>query len=210
MQAQDMNIKLNFINRSDEANDPDIVIFAMPVEPDSRDLAVAWQVIRHCGRGDSHPFVFPEATDVGCSDSDGNFTPRLPAATGQRFTMTLAPSGHELVASGQGSSPIQVQVLNGLQSGAINAHIYKAGKLFLRKTAIAPEELAAFQFKPTIWIGAVSQVEEGQPLNSAVTSSVDAELSLLGIASADIVMTGGGPGPKAPPLKFTLDNVVMA
>ena len=34
--------------------------------------------------------------------------------------------------------------------------------------------------------------------------------ALLGIASADIVMTGGGPGRNPPPFSFTLENVVMA
>ena len=51
---------------------------------------------------------------------------------------------------------------------------------------------------------------EGQPLNAAIVSSVNTEISLLGIASADIVMTGGGAGPGAKPFVFTLQNVVMA
>jgi hypothetical protein len=35
-------------------------------------------------------------------------------------------------------------------------------------------------------------------------------LSLLGIASADIVMTGGGPGSNAMPFAFSLQNVIYA
>ena len=85
---------------------------------------------------------------------------------------------------------------NNLQAGAINAMIYKAGNLFATRTNIAPGQLAAFEFKPTIWIGIVSQVMRGQIMNEAIMSSIDTEISLLGLASADIVMTGGGPGPE--------------
>jgi hypothetical protein len=60
-----------------------------------------------------------------------------------------------------------------------------------------------------LFIGVVSQVEEGEVMNSAILSDINTELSLLGIQSADIVMTGGGAGPQATPFEFTLENVVM-
>ncbi|MDC0684919.1 hypothetical protein [Sorangium atrum] len=41
-------------------------------------------------------------------------------------------------------------------------------------------------------------------------SSVNTELSLLGIASADIVMAGGGAGVDSTPFVFTLENIVAA
>jgi hypothetical protein len=46
-------------------------------------------------------------------------------------------------------------------------------------------------------------------MNSAIMSCVNTELSLLGIASADIVLTGGGPGRDSSPFQFSLENVVM-
>jgi hypothetical protein len=114
------------------------------------------------------------------------------------------------VLAGSGTSSREVQVLNSLPKGAINAGIYKAGKLLATKTSIAPQQKAVFEFKPTLWIGVVSQVDEGQVMNSAILSNIDTEISLLGIASADIVMTGGGPGSGATPFVFRLENVVMA
>ena len=41
-------------------------------------------------------------------------------------------------------------------------------------------------------------------------SDVNSEIGLLGVQSADIVMTGGGVGPNATPFKFSLENVVYA
>lgn len=205
-----MDIKLNFINKSNDANNSQIVIFQKNVSANYNELAVAWQVIQNCGQGDNHPFVFPMTMDVGASDSWGNYTPQLTAQNGQLFTMQSNPSGDQLIQTGNGTSVTEVQVLNGLTTGAINASIYKAGNMLATKTSVAPQQKAVFQFNPTIWIGAASQIVQGQVMSSAIISNVNTELSLLGIASADIVMTGGGPGPSSTPFVFNLQNVVMA
>jgi hypothetical protein len=47
-------------------------------------------------------------------------------------------------------------------------------------------------------------------MDSAIISNIDTEISLLGLASADIIMTGGGPGQNSTPFEFQLANVVMA
>jgi hypothetical protein len=204
-----VEVKLNFINQSNDLDNSEIVIFQKNVATDFDELAVAWKVISYCGQGDNHPFSFPMDMYVGASDSYGNYTPQLKAQNGQLFKMALTSSGDQLVAAGTGTSPKEVQVLNALTKGAINASIYKDGRLLATKTMIAPQQKAVFQFKPTLWIGAVLQVQEGEVMNSAIISRINTEISLLGIASADIVMTGGGPGPNAQPIAFNLDNVVM-
>ncbi len=204
-----MDIQLNFINNSNDANNSQIVIFQKNVASNFDELAVAWRVIQYCGQGDNHPFTFPMEMAVSAGDSYGNFTPQLPAQNGQLFTMNLTTSGDRLVQTGSGTSSTEIQVLNGLPRGSINANVYKGGALLAAKTSIAPQQKAVFQFKPTIWIGVASQVVQGQVMNSAIVSSVNTELSLLGIASADIVMTGGGPGRDSSPFTFRLENVRM-
>jgi hypothetical protein len=171
---------------------------------------VAWTVIQNLGQGDNHPFTYPVAFTVGASDSYGNFTPQLNATNGQLFAMVLSTSGDILTLKGAASSPSEVQVLNDLPQGAINANIYRDGKLLATKTSIAPGQKAVFEFKPTIWIGVASQIAEGQVIDSAIISDINTEISLLGVASTDIVMTGGGPGPDSKPFQFTLSNVKMA
>jgi len=205
-----MDIQLNFINQSNDANNSQVVIFQKNVATSFDELAVAWTVIQYCGPGDNHPFAYPMASTVGASDSYGNFTPQLQAAAGQLFQMQLTASGDQLVPAGPGTSAREIQVLNALPKSAINANIYKAGRLLATKTAIAPQQKAVFQFKPTLWIGVASQVVQGQVMNSAILSDINTELSLLGIASADIVMTGGGVGAQARPFMFTLENIQMA
>lgn len=205
-----MDIQLNFINNSNDTNNSEIAIFQKNGATNFDELAVAWLVIKYCGRGDNHPFEFPLGMQVGASDSYGNFTPQLYAQNGQLFAMKQTTSGDQLQAMGAGTSAKEVQVLNLLPKSAINASIYKAGKLLATKTSIAPQQKAVFEFKPTLWIGVASQVVQGEIMNSAIISSINTELSLLGIASANIVMTGGGPGKSATPFSFHLKNSVMS
>ena len=205
-----MDIQLNFINRSNDANNSDVVVFQKNVAASLDEPAVAWQVIRYCGQGDNHPFAYPMTSSVGASDSYGNFTPTLDAQPGQLFQMALTSSGDRLVPAGPGTSAREIQVLNALPKGAINASIYKDGKLLAIKTSIAPRQKAVFEFKPTLWIGVASQVVQGQVMNAEILSTINTELSLLGIASADIVMRGGGAGASSQPFRFTLENVAYA
>lgn len=205
-----MDIQLNFINRSNDTNNSQIVIFQKNVALDFAEHAIAWKVIQNCGQGDNHPFTFPDELSVAATDEYGNATPPLAAINGQLYSVGLTPSGQSLASAGAANSSSEIQVSNDLQIGAVNASIYKAGRLLAVKTPVAPGQQAVFEFKPTIWVGAVSQVEQGQVLNSAIMSDVNTELSLLGVASADIVMTGGGPGSGSTPFQFTLENVVKA
>jgi hypothetical protein len=205
-----MDIQLNFINQSNDLNSSKVVIFQKNVATDFEELSVAWQVIQNCGQGENHPFTFPMGMQVGSSDAWGNFSPKLVAQSGQMFEMAKTANGDQLSPTSTPVNPTEVHVLNSLPVGAMNASIYKAGKLLATKTSIVPQEKAVFQFKPTIWIGVASQVEEGKVMNSAIISAVNTEIPLLGIASADILMTGGGPGTTSTAFKFSLSNVVYA
>ena len=205
-----VDIQLNFINNSNDTNNSQIVIFQKNVATNFNELAVAWKVIRHTGLGDNHPFTFPLHYSVGASDSYGHFTPQLPAQSGQMFHFAMSPSSDTLSYAGPATVNREIQIRNDHTKDAIYAAIYKSGKLLARSTSVAPGKKAMFEFGPTIWIGVVSQLVEGDLINSAIISDVNTELSLLGIASADIVMTGGGPRASSQPFSFTLQNIVMA
>lgn len=203
-------IKLNFINQSNDTNNSSVVIFQQNVADSFNAYPIAWTVIQNCGQGDNHPFTFSLGISVSAGDSYGNFTPQLTAQDGDAFEMIKSTSGDILQRSATPAvSPTEVEIRNNLSMGAMSANCYRDGKLFATKHNLAPGQKAVFQFKPTIWIGVVSQLEEGDVINSAIVSQINTEISLLGIAAADIVMTGGGSGPSARPFAFTLQNVVM-
>ncbi|KUY74120.1 hypothetical protein ACV22V_09540 [Burkholderia sp. AW33-5] len=204
-----MDINLNFVNLSNDVNNSQIVIFQKNVSTDFDELAIAWKVITNCGRGDNHPFVFPMLTTVSASDADGNYMPQKRADNGQVFTVSRATSGNVLALAGPAPTSREIQLRNDLSQGAITASVFKDNRLLAHKTGIVPGQKAVFEFKPTLWIGTASQIEQGAVMNSAVLSDINTELSLLGIKSADIVMTGGGGGTTATAYQFRLANVVM-
>lgn len=203
------DVKLNFINKSNDKNNSEIVIFQKNVAESFGEIAVAWKVIKNCGRMDNHPFTFPLNINVAASDSYGNYTPQFNAVEGMAFEVVQDASGDVLKqCSTSSSDPRSIEIQNNLSKGAISGNVYKNGKLLAYKTDVVPGQKAVFQFEPRIYIGVASSVEEGQVMNSAIMSSINTELNLFGITSADIVMTGGGSGPSATAFKFTIENAV--
>ena len=203
-------IQLNLINLSQDINNSEVLIFQKNVAESFSEIAVAWRVIKNLGVQDNHPFTYPLRFDVSASDSYGNYTPRMQALEGQAYEVVRNRSGDVLQPDANNpsaSSPLDVEVRNNLQTGGINASIFRDNKLLATKTNVSPAQKAVFRFKPRIFIGVVSQVVEGQVLDSAIVQQVNTEIDLLGISSADIVMTGGGGGPNATPFQFRLANI---
>lgn len=202
------NIKLNFVNKSADTNNSSVVIFQQNVAEDFGEIAVAWKVIENCGRLDNHPFVYPMQFQVCGSDSYGNYTPQLTAYDGQAYEMVKDTSGDVLrLANTPSISQNEVEVRNNFMNGACNANIFRDGKLLAAKTNLAPGQKAVFEFHPRIYIGVVSQIIEGEVMSSAIIQQVNTELNLFGITSADIVMTGGGPGKSSSAFQFHLENI---
>lgn len=204
------SIQLRLINKSAERDNATVVIFQKNQAPEFAEIAVAWKTIQNLGLNDYHPFSYDYNLQVSANDSYGNFMPNMDAPQGASFEVIKDATGNVLREKGASTSVNAVDVNNNLGSGAIGANIYRSGTLLSTKQAIAPGQKATFEFKPTIWVGVVSQVEQGQVMDAAVISQVNHELSLTGIASADIIWTGGGPGASSRPYQFTLENVVMA
>lgn len=201
-----MDIKLKYCNNSNDIAGSSVVVFQKLVSSNFDELAVAWRVIKNCGVGEYHPFIYPMGMQLACGDNDGNYTPPLDATNGNVFSLAQARSGNQLSLTTEAGGSREVDVRNDLDFGAISAGIYKDGRLLALKTNISPGEKAVFQFLPTIWVGIVSGVEEGDVMNSAVLSAVNTEISLLGMASADLVLTGGN----NTRFRFTLENVTRA
>ncbi len=203
-------IKLRLINQSNDANNSSYVIFQKNVATGFEELAIAWKVVENLGVGDYHPFTYSFDLEVAASDSWGNYTFPMPAQNGLMYQMKRNPSGDQLVQEGNAASPNEIDLKNSLPVGAINANCYRDGLVLAQKTSIAPEQKAVFQFLPYIYIGAVSQVTQGEVMNSAILSNINTKISLLGMTSADIIITGGGPGVGSTEFMFTLDNVKYA
>jgi hypothetical protein len=200
-------VRLNLVNESNDANNAQIVVAQQnQAEGFSGSLTVAWKVVSNLGEGDNQPFTFPEALEVSVSDAYGNATPKLQASPGDAFVARTTPSGIQLTRTGSsGSGPITVT--NSLEAGTIDVDVYRADQLLGTRTAVTLEQSAEFEFDDTLIIGVVSQVEQGEVMNSAIVQQLSGELDLSGITSADIVLTGGGPGKDSTAFTFELEDV---
>ena len=198
------DINLNFVNQSDDTSKSEIVIYQQNQAESFDNLSVAWVVIKNCGRGDHHRFEFPMVFEVAANDSWGNHTLMLHASKGEAFEVVQAPSGNIIQrASKPAANPNEIEIVNGLTSEDITGDIFRGGRLLAFKAGVLPEHKAAFQFGPKLFIGAASGIEEGNVLSSAQVQTLNTELNLEGISSADIVMKGGD----GEPLTFSLENI---
>ena len=200
-------VKLNFINRSQDNNDSQILIFQKNTAEHFDEQSVAWMVIKNCKPGDNHPFNFPLHCTISASDSLGNETNRVKADNGQLFELKNTQSGPALVLTEEDVWPQEIHLMNSLPKGAMTANIYRNNRLLGIKTGMVPGQKTSFKFNTTLWIGAVSLIDEGVIINSAIVSDITTRINLYGIASADLVMTGGGPGRSAVPFSFGLENI---
>lgn len=198
-------IKLNFINRSADANDSPVVILQRNEAPGFDRTTIAWKVIEHCAPGDNHPFTFSMDTCIAASDSYGNFTPQVPAAPGQQFAVKPSSAGARVEATGPAASEQAIELVYDLTQGALNAWISRDGHWLATVTGITPGQKVLFELKTGIWIGvAPPGVVEGQILDSAIHNDINTQLSLLGIRKANIIMSGG---PHGQPYTFHLEEV---
>jgi hypothetical protein len=203
------NIRLNFINRSNDINNSSIVIFQRNVAQEFGEIAVAWKVFKNCGVMENHPFEYSLDFGVTVADTYGNFSPMFPAAAGNTYDFVESGFGSVLQLSARkAANPSEIEVRNLLRIGAIGVSCYRNMSLLAIRTKVAPGEKAYFEFEPRIFIGLASEIEVGDILNSDIISTINTEINLLGITSADIVLTGGGAGPNSAPFNFVLENVV--
>ena len=104
-----MEIEITFINQSNDANNSSVVIFHRNSQESTPQTAVAWIVIRNCGRGWSHKFKYPKDISIAVSDSWGNVSDMKPEATGKRWDVVRSQSGNELVLDPEPGKENQVE-----------------------------------------------------------------------------------------------------
>lgn len=203
-------IELTFVNNSNDANTSAIVLFQKNLASASDDAPIAWKVIADCAPGSRHHFVFPAAVTVVATDLSDAPVGSLSAWDSQHFIVSHEGADISAPVGAAEAAPGEVHVRNALPDTTILAKIFRDGRLVAMKADVAPQQMAVFQLKPSLWVGPAGSVSEGQALNADTVTRAKTELSLLGLASADIVMSGGGTDVSATPFRFSLQNVVMA
>ena len=198
-----MEIELTLINRSNDADESHIVIFQKNTAPGATSQVVAWRVIHGLQKEYPYTVMFPDSLQIAAEDSYGNTTGQTDVEAGQEALAILGSSGLELaIQAGTNGSAIVLQ--NALASGAIDGIIYRDFMPIAKQAGISPQQHSVFEFKPTIWIGVMGQVEEGDIMTEAILNDINTQISLLGITRANVIMSGGG----VEPFRFALEAVV--
>ncbi|KAF3998257.1 hypothetical protein [Glaciimonas immobilis] len=202
------SIKLTFYNKSQDVKNNNIVMFQKNTGASVNESVIAWKVIENCGIGDFNPFDYPLTQQVSVIDLWGNYSPLQDANNGDVFSVTDAKglTGTILSKTREIGDPNMVTVRNDLAIGSIDIAIYKDSRQLSLKSGVTPGDESLFELLPYLFIGTCVDVVEGDVMDSDTVQGSLTKLSLLGLKSADISMTGGGTGQLATAFVFTLDS----
>lgn len=202
-------VKLNFVNRSHDRNNTQIVIFQKNSAEGFNKSAVAWKVIKGCEPGQNLLFDFPLESFLQVKCESGNSTPIIKMPYGKVIEVIEDELvGIRLqVVRGVEVSDKELFVKNSLEDETAEVRVYKDNKLLSVIKDLPVGITGKFLMKETsLWVGAITEMVEGEVMVPAAVASIDAvEFSLAHVVSADIVMVGGGP---SNPFSFKLENVV--
>ena len=187
-------VKITYINESENHDNPQIVVFSKNMFPTSDPLEdlIAWYVLRDIGKGSSSSFVFPIESGVQATWEGCNKTRTLESEIGRQYTVEKDDTGIVMVAGGDATDPKVIEVNNNVNVfGGIEAQLCKNGKVMMTKHLAGPGQKASFVLHPKLHWGILSKVEEGQPLNSAELNTDDFfEQDLAGVSEVDVVLRG--------------------
>ncbi|MGD9123869.1 MAG: hypothetical protein PVG60_02190 [Desulfarculaceae bacterium] len=201
------NAALNLVNNTNYTGNLELVLFQTNSASADKSSAVAWKVVNSLGMGCSHAFTYTSSMQARFTDSFGTTTQMVEAEPGQVFSLVRDETGENITYAGQASNPARLEMNNGLETGTVDANIYKDDKLLATESQMSPGQAEAFLFNPVIWIANGFPVQEGQTVSLDSLSNITG-IPVNGIASADIVITGNGAGPDPDTFEFTLENIV--
>ncbi|MCP4659623.1 MAG: hypothetical protein GY856_29830 [bacterium] len=182
---------------------PDVFVF-QPNTASQREPLV-WKRIRNCSYGWSHPIVYPEELGLVLR-YDGSYTPERRVARGQSLQVWRKAAGGVGVEALPAWGDDRITVLNAGAAGVVEALLCRAGRP-LALEPLAPGRQASFAFEPALVLGAGRRIETGAPVRATSAARFYSRLDLRGVRRAGILMTGGGHGPDAEPLRFRLFDV---
>ena len=184
------SIQLSISNLSQSDSIPKIVMYQRNLKA-LTSRVVAWSVLEKLGYEDFHPFLYQSEYQIFAVDSAGNKSKLQSVSQGQRLDIFKANGGLESALSNvPAASPLEFQVAN-LTSESIDIHVLNSGNLVYYEKKVAVQKVIDFQFSESIYLGAVSGVikQGGELSTDMIAESINTQLPLKEIASADIIMS---------------------
>lgn len=188
------SISLRIINSS---NTPNLTIIIFQKDIAVNNPSTAWRKLIFSSQVTSHTINYTYGLTITASDNNGNRTPPLNVAHGQKFRYVSLKTPPIYLGDSATGSHLEIENYTGKNN--ININYHKDNKI-LAKRIINDANSLDVSFD-TLWIGSINNndVYEGQEILDVIESSINTEISLLGIISGDIIITNSGSD-----LQFTL------
>jgi hypothetical protein len=186
------NTEIKFVNKSSDEDNSSVLVFMKPTESTFAAQSTAWQVIKNIGYNCWHKFTYTLDTSIVVTwDNGKSGTENLPTTNGKNYALKQTKGGYSLEESGSGNSPNEFDVLNRISTPhGISVTAYKDGNPLLTKKIVAKGEKAEFVVHPKLYFGLSSEYQVGDIVSSAVMSEDFKEISLEGLKSLTVTMTG--------------------
>jgi len=184
-----MKSLITFINKTDSPA-PQVVFFNRNLLAAENKSVVAWKTICHCQPMHSHPLLYSNFFEVGVSDADGNFSPRLSAASGGIFAVNKTAAHRNIAYLALAKNARRFEIKNNLLCGSLNAHVFLEKEIYATQKNIAPGQRALFEFDYGLSIAVADQnanIESGF-IDGKILLSTEQKILLHGISSAKIMM----------------------
>lgn len=190
-----MDIEITFINNSEDMNNSSVVIFQQNVATNFDERAVAWQVIKNTGRGQTHHFTYPLEYTISAS----NTQMQLPAQNNHLYEVIEENSSSMLVSQAdKGENNKGYTLVNNLPNEIVDADVYKDGRLIAKVPLVAPQQKAIIELSShEIYIASVNldiQESEFLPKNFVEDKGNYTLLNLEGFKKPVIELTTGKNG----------------
>lgn len=137
-----MDIEITFINQSDDMNNSSVVIFQQNVATEFDEIAVAWKVIKNCGRNWSHKFQYPWEYNISTSNTQMQLT----AQHNHQYEVLEESSRAILIShADKGENNKGYTLVNNLPFEVVDADVYKDGTLIAKAPFVAPQQKAVIE-----------------------------------------------------------------
>jgi hypothetical protein len=188
------DVKITYINKSRNDDNPTIFVFTRNVIPTFEALVdgIAWRIMPNIGQGSSSQFYYPIKSRIQASWEKYNFTNDLNAEIGKRYTVEEDDTGIVLIPNGNACQKTAIEINNNIRvNGGIKALLKKENKVIVTKNTVAYGQKATFILHPKLYWGIASEIHEGQELKSAILNTDHFfEQDIEGVSEADVILRG--------------------
>src|ERR671933_1829308 len=153
------DIKITYVNKSNDQDDPTVLVFAKPTPSSLAAEATAWQVIKNIGYNAWHKFIYTRATSIQVLwDNERSGTFPIEVTNGKSYSFKPKMGGFYLEESGVSNAPDEFDIINKVSvSNGVSVVALKDENPIAMKNSVAKGEKVELVFYPRLYFGLSSE-----------------------------------------------------